>query len=113
MPEHFINRQACTPREVFPGVVIRAFSGAQMTLARVELAPGAVVPEHSHPHEQVGYLVEGELEFTIAGQTERLQAGQMWCIPGGVAHRAVAGPRGAVALDIFHPTRPEYVGPPA
>jgi quercetin dioxygenase-like cupin family protein len=110
MHGYFIEKQDCNPRNPFPGITINAFSGERMTVALVDLAPGAIVPEHDHPHEQLGLLVEGELRFTIDGQTRTLQAGACWRIPGGVRHEVVAGPQGAKALDVFAPTRPEYVG---
>jgi quercetin dioxygenase-like cupin family protein len=56
----------------------------------------------------MGILIEGELDFTIGGQRKTLRPGQMWRIPGGVKHKAVAGAAGAKALDVFHPIREEY-----
>ena len=38
-------------------------------LSLVTLTPEAVVPEHSHPHEQMGMMVSGTLDLTIAGET--------------------------------------------
>ena len=37
-----------------------------------------VVEEHSHPHEQLGYMLEGEADFSIGGQTQTVRAGEMW-----------------------------------
>ena len=67
------------------------------------------VPDHAHPHEQMGLLISGQLEFTIGGTTRVLVPGDRWRIPGGVSHRvrAVGGP--AVALDVFHPIREDYL----
>ena len=78
-------------------------------LSWVEFDPGAVVEPHSHPHEQVGLLIEGELTFTIGDQQETVQPGDMWRIPGGVMHSAVAGETPVKALDIFHPVRQDYL----
>lgn len=85
-----------------------ATSGDHLTLSLVELEPGAAIPLHRHPHEQMGLLLEGELSLTIGGQTHVVQAGQMWRIPGGVEHAAAAGNRPAKALDAFHPVREDY-----
>lgn len=109
MDEYFVEKQDCRLKEPFPGIALRAFSGERMTVALVDLAPGAIIPDHEHPHEQLGLLIEGEMKFTIAGKTRTLQAGACWRIPGGVRHEVVAGPQGARALDVFAPTRPEYV----
>ena len=71
------------------------------------LEEGAVVPSHSHPHEQVGYVVEGELEMTVAGETHRLQAGDSYLAPANVEHSARAAQR-TVVIDAFAPPREEY-----
>ena len=94
---------------IFPGVEIRTTAGSSMMLSVVHFEPGSVVTEHAHPHEQMGYLVSGRLEFTIGGLTRVLGPGDQWKIPGGVRHtvRAIDGP--AVALDVFHPIREDYL----
>ena len=79
-----------------------------MMLSLVEMRPGAVVEEHSHPHEQVGILISGQLTFTIGDETQVVRPGQMWRIPGGVVHRAVAGNEPVRALDVFCPVREGY-----
>lgn len=109
MANYFISRSDCSHHEIFPGVHIFTAAGQQMMLSLVELKPRSVVEPHSHPHEQMGLLLEGELTFTIGGETKVLKAGEMWRIPGGVAHGCVAGERGAKALDVFHPVREDYL----
>jgi quercetin dioxygenase-like cupin family protein len=95
-------------RELFPGVRIRVVAGERLMLSRVELDPGAVVPVHAHPHEQFGFVMEGDAEFTIGGETRRLRAGDYYAIPGGVPHAVVTGAAGAVCMDVFSPPRDEY-----
>jgi len=77
--------------------------------ALVTLEPGASVPEHDHPHEQLGLVVDGELVLAIAGAEHRLRAGQAYQIPGGVGHAAWTeeGVRCRV-LDVFQPVREDY-----
>jgi quercetin dioxygenase-like cupin family protein len=106
---YFISRADCSRHTIFPGVNIFTCAGQQMMLSYVEFEPHAVVQPHSHPHEQMGLLLEGELTFTIGGQTRTLQAGDMWRIPGGVVHSAVAGDAPVKALDAFHPVREDYL----
>ncbi len=77
-------------------------------LSLVEFAPHAVVEPHSHPHEQMGLLLEGELTFVIGDETTVVRPGEMWRIPGGVIHSATAGVVVAKALDVFYPIRDEY-----
>ena len=108
MKSFIVKRDACSQHEIFPGVQIYTAAGESMMLSWVEFAPGAVVEAHSHPHEQVGVLVEGELTFTIGNRQETVGPGDMWRIPGGVVHSAVAGSEPVKALDVFHPIREDY-----
>src|SRR5688500_14999134 len=105
---YYVSRPDCSHHTIFPAVKIFTFAGKTMMLSLVELAPHAVVEPHSHPHEQMGMLLEGELTFTIGGETKTLRAGEMWRIPGGVLHSAVAGDAPVKALDVFYPIREDY-----
>lgn len=82
--------------------------GEKTLLTEFRLAKGAVLPEHSHPHEQTGYLVSGRIVLTIGGETYRVGPGGSWCIPGNAAHRAVAH-EDSVAIEIFSPVREDYI----
>jgi len=93
---------------IFPGVELRAIAGTNLMLSVVRLERGSVVLDHSHPHEQMGILIEGRLEFTIGGVTRILGPGDMWRIPGGVVHRVKALDQAALAIDVFHPIREDY-----
>jgi quercetin dioxygenase-like cupin family protein len=104
----FWNPGDLPPKMLAPGVTARIVSGEKLMFSLVTLEPGAVVPAHSHPHEQLGMMVSGTMEFTIAGETRLLTGNEMYLVPGGVPHAAKAGPGGAVALDAFAPPREEY-----
>ena len=108
-PSYYVTRAECSQHTIFPGVNIFTTAGQQMMISLVEFEPGAVVPPHAHPHEQMGMLLEGDLTFTIGGETRTLQPGEMWRIPGGVVHSAVAGNRAVKALDVFQPIREDYL----
>jgi quercetin dioxygenase-like cupin family protein len=99
------NREA---REIVPGIRLQTFWGEKMLLSVVNLDAGAVLPNHSHPHEQSGTVIFGTLRLTIAGETRNLTAGDAYIIPGGVEHSAVAGPAPTRVIDIFSPVREEY-----
>ena len=105
MFEYVIPMSQCHRRGAFPGVTMLAAEAEKMTLSIVEMEPHAVIPEHSHPHEQVGYMVEGEFDFIIGGTSYRVTPGQIWRIPGGVPHKVIAGPRYCRAVDVFYPVR--------
>jgi quercetin dioxygenase-like cupin family protein len=106
---YFVTPAQCSKREIFPGVHITAMGGEKMMISHVDLKPHSVVELHSHPHEQMGILIQGEMTFTIGDETKELKAGEMWRIPGNVPHTVKAGPNGAVAIDIFHPVREDYL----
>ena len=102
------NPAEIAPRQLAPGVTAKIASGEKLMFSLVALDPGAVVPEHSHPHEQMGMMVSGDMELTVAGETRRLSGNDIYLIPGGVPHKVVTGPKGAIVLDAFSPPRDEY-----
>jgi len=104
----FWKPEDISPRTLAPGVTTKIASGEKMMLSLVTLAPNAVVPTHSHPHEQMGLMVSGTMEFTIDREKRVLSGNEMYFVPGGVPHSAKGGPGGAVALDTFTPPREEY-----
>ncbi len=109
MASYIIDRKECSRHQIFPGVTIDTVAGEGMMLSCVTFEPGAIVESHSHPHEQMGLLLEGELNFTIGDETTLVTPGQMWRIPGEVVHGCQAGDQGAKALDVFHPIRKDYL----
>jgi quercetin dioxygenase-like cupin family protein len=106
---HFVAAGAGSKHLIFPGVEIETMAGREVMLSVVRFEPDAAVLEHSHPHEQIGVLLSGRLEFTIGAETRMVGPGDHWRIPGGVPHRVVARGGPAVALDVFHPIREDYL----
>ena len=92
-------------KEIARGIDVRTFWGDKLMLAVVDLEANAVLPIHSHPHEQGGLVLKGELELTIDGETQSLKEGDVYLIPGGVEHHANAGAEPVQVLDIFTPIR--------
>src|SRR5687768_7868107 len=89
-------------------VQARVITGANASLALVELQPDAIVPEHRHEHEQLGMCLEGSIVLTVDGERRELGPGGTWRIPSNLPHDAVAGPDGAVVVDIFSPVRADW-----
>jgi quercetin dioxygenase-like cupin family protein len=81
--------------------------GAHTQLVEFKLAKGAVIPAHSHPQEQTGYLVSGRIILTIAGDDHAMRPGDSWTIPGGVEH-GVKVLEDSVAIEVFSPGREDY-----
>jgi quercetin dioxygenase-like cupin family protein len=90
------------------GVTAQAVFGEGAMLNLVELAPGARVPRHRHPHEQLGVVLRGELTLETVDGEHVLHPMDAYALPGEIEHGAVAGPEGALALDVFQPIREEY-----
>jgi quercetin dioxygenase-like cupin family protein len=107
---HYSELREIEPLRIWEGVVARAVSGAEATLAAIELDPGAVVPEHAHLNEQTGILVNGSLTFTIGGEVKELGPGAMWVIPAHTPHSVEVGPDGASLLELFAPPRADWAG---
>ena len=103
-----IPHDSATPVEMFPGVVRRTLTfGERLMLVEVTMEDGAVVPSHTHPHEQTGYLVSGRFLFELAEERRELRPGDSWLVPSDMPHQVTAlAP--CVAIDIFSPPREEY-----
>ena len=62
----------------------------EAVVARVEVAPGAVAGWHTHPGDEISYVMEGEATLLIAGQAPRkLAAGEAFVVPAGTVHNAM------------------------
>jgi quercetin dioxygenase-like cupin family protein len=94
--------------EAVEGVYLTQLAvGESMSVQHFHIEPGATVPEHSHHHEQSGWIYEGALAFEIDGTEIVASDGDSYVIPGDEPHSAIN--RGDVAVkgvDIFSPPRP-------
>jgi quercetin dioxygenase-like cupin family protein len=96
-------------RLVRPGVERKSFSGQGATLALHRLMPGHEPRPHSHPHEQIAYILAGTLRFHIGGEQHLVGPGGVIAIPGNVQHWGeVVGDQPVLNLDVFTPRRPDY-----
>jgi quercetin dioxygenase-like cupin family protein len=105
----FQKNDAGTYRQLLEGVHLKTIAHGERTLmGRFTLDRGAVIPVHAHPHEQTGTLISGRLQFTVAGESIEAQAGDSWCIAGGVEH-GVTAHEDSVVLEVFSPVREDYL----
>lgn len=107
--DSFIDIDRIPQFELLPGVRIRTPYGQNLMLSYLEMDEGAVVPMHSHPHEQAGILLRGKMELTIGDETRIVEPGAMFIIPPHTLHRAAAVGGPLLALDIFSPPREDYI----
>ena len=106
--DNLVDLGTIAPIQVWTGVRARRVEGRQVTLAVVELDPNADVPEHRHPSEQNGMVIQGQLRMRIGDDERVLAPGGTWRILADVPHAAVAGPEGAVVIDVFSPIRADW-----
>jgi quercetin dioxygenase-like cupin family protein len=95
-------------KELFNGTIRGQYVHLEkLTFGEVTLQPGTQLPRHSHPHEQMTYVIEGEFEFTIGTETAVLRSGMVAIVPSGVEHsgRTLTTCR---VIDIFSPVREDY-----
>jgi quercetin dioxygenase-like cupin family protein len=108
MSQYFPSPAEFGRHTIFGHIQIRTCAGEHVQFSLVDIPAGGVVESHSHANEQMGLVLEGEMDFTIGGETRRLRPGDVFRIPGGVVHSVVAGDRPVKALDVFYPIRDEY-----
>jgi quercetin dioxygenase-like cupin family protein len=94
-------------RELIPGASVRFVHSDRMTIAYWHFDPGIALPEHSHPHDQVCNVIDGEFELTVDGVPERMTAGHLRVIPPDVVHsgRSITACR---IIDVFSPVREDF-----
>ncbi len=96
------------PVEVMPGLVRRTLAeGKAMMICEFSLEKDVEIPMHSHPHEQVGYVVSGSIRMTIGEKTFAMDPGDSYFAPAGILHGVLVLKR-AVVVDIFSPPRADY-----
>ncbi|NUC73515.1 cupin domain-containing protein [Haloterrigena sp. SYSU A558-1] len=97
----------CEPSEAADGVHLALLAGTDsMNVQHFEIEPGATVDEHSHPHDQTGYIAQGELTFLVEGEETVCGPGDSYAIPGDQPHAAEnRGDETVRGVDIFSPPR--------
>lgn len=97
--------------ELAEGIGRRFVSGQTMTVARIDLGKGAMVPSHHHHNEQICTVVAGRLEFRLGEGLEDKRivgAGQSLVIPPDLAHEVIAL-EDSTAYDLFSPPRQDWI----
>jgi quercetin dioxygenase-like cupin family protein len=95
--------------EVLDGVTLSQLAaGERMSVQHFRIEPHAVVDDHSHEHEQVGFLMEGAIDFVVDGEEHPVRPGDSFAIPSEAVHSAtVPGDTAAVGVELFSPPRPD------
>ena len=104
----FFKMSELSATEMLPGIARRAVYLDNVMITFFDFEPEAVVPEHTHPHEQITYVLDGAMVFTLGEEMRTLRAGDGVCIPPNVPHSARILDTPARALDAWHPVREDY-----
>lgn len=87
------------------GLQFQPVVGEQLMVNFVRFPPHTEAPLHWHDEEQIAFVLEGEFEFTVAGETRILRRGDAVVIPPNVPHEARTHEEGCLQVDVFHPPR--------
>jgi quercetin dioxygenase-like cupin family protein len=104
MMNHYVLKNL-EPRTPVEGVEMRIIHGEKMTMVFFQLQPGSGIPEHSHPHEQMGTVLKGTVELNVAGEKRVIYPGEAYHIPSQVVHSGKCGNSPAEVIEVFSPTR--------
>ena len=102
-----IKLSSIEPKEIVAGYSARFIHTPNMTFSYLDVKAGAALPEHSHLHEQVAHVLEGEFQLTLDGEPLRFGPGTVIVIPSHVKHSGLAI-TDCKLLDVFNPVREDY-----
>jgi quercetin dioxygenase-like cupin family protein len=91
------------------GVALRLVSGDKMTMAFYSLNPHAIIPEHDHPHEQMGTVLKGSLRLNIGGTEKIVTPGTAYHVPSGIPHSGKCLEAPCEVIEIFSPPREDLL----
>ncbi len=104
-PGRFVRFDELDPIALVPSMAFRPVTTEAVMVNHATIEPNAELATHHHVEQQIAIIIAGELRFTVGGETHTMRAGDAVVIPPHVPHGGVAGPEGAVALDVFTPPR--------
>ncbi|MGD8983932.1 MAG: cupin domain-containing protein [Desulfobacteraceae bacterium] len=87
------------------GVEIRVIPGERMTMAFFRLESGTKIPEHAHPHEQMGTVLKGSVELVIGEEKRVVKEGCAYRVPPDVLHSGMCLESSSEVLEVFSPPR--------
>jgi quercetin dioxygenase-like cupin family protein len=105
----FFDIQDLKKAALAEGVEIRLISGDKLTMAFYSLDPEAVIPEHSHPHEQIGTVIKGNLELQIGGEKRVVDQGSAYIVPSNVKHSGRCLESPTELIETFSPPREDLI----
>lgn len=104
-----VTKKEDAKKRMFKGVNLDSLAVGEKTMVcKMNYAVGNFATEHSHPHEQSGYVISGRYLMTVAGKSYELNPGDSYAVPGNVPHSFKVIEGGEV-IDVFTPIREDYL----
>ena len=103
-----IDLESVAKKEIVPGYDAKFVHSKNMTIAYWEVKAGSKLSSHSHVHEQVSQVTEGEFELTVEDKVYVLKPGKIAIIPSNTMHSGVAITNCKIT-DTFYPLRKDYM----
>ncbi len=105
----FVSYKSAKTTQPVPGVTRRILANSpNLMLTEHILEKGAILPDHNHPHEQMVYLLEGKIIIEMNEQKLQVNKGDSLVILPNVHHKVTAL-ENSKAIDIFTPSRTDYL----
>ena len=101
----WVRWDALEPLEMVPGLSFQPVLGDRLMVNFVSFDPHTEAPVHWHEEEQITYVMDGEFEFEVAGETRMMRRGDAVVIPPNVPHGARTRESSCLEIDVFHPPR--------
>jgi quercetin dioxygenase-like cupin family protein len=101
----FVTWEAIDPIEILPGLRFQPVLGDQLMVNFVYFEPNTEAPLHWHSEEQISFVIDGELEFEVAGRKQMVRRGQAVLLPSNVPHAARTFDGPCLEVDAFYPPR--------
>lgn len=109
MRDRMVVKKSDAKERVFKGVHLDSLAVGEKTMVtKMNYVAGNYATEHTHPHEQCGYVISGKYLMTIENKEYVLEPGDSYAVPGNLPHSFQVLETGEV-IDVFTPHREDYL----
>jgi quercetin dioxygenase-like cupin family protein len=104
----FASLEALQWERVTDKISRRLVAGEREMIVWWQMKAGAHAAAHSHPHEQIFWMLKGRMDFRLGNERKTCGPGDIAVIPGGVEHEAWF-PEDTEVIDVFSPPREDFL----
>lgn len=109
MNDRVVVKKEDAKKRMFKGVDLDSLAvGEKSMVTKMNYVIGNYATEHTHPHEQCGYVISGKYLMTVEEREFILEAGDSYAVPGNIPHSFKVLEAGEV-IDVFTPHRKDYL----